>query len=472
MSGETAVLVYPHQLYSPHPAITAAPGAPVFLVEEPLLLRDVAIHPIKRHFHEQSMANWAASQEIPVSTVRAGELKHTGEVVPLLRSCGYRRFVVADPVDDWLERRLAAAAAAAGVELEWTDAPGFLLGRAAARTYAAEHPRMRMVDFYRMMRRSFDILIEPDGGPTGGSWSFDTENRRKIPRSLEPPPSMVGADPEPFPTSADGAMRWLDRFLETRLRQFGDYEDAVDDRDDQWFHSLLTPMLNVGLLTPETVLRRTREAAESARRAGDPVPLNSLEGFIRQVLGWREFMRVAYVAHGGTMRTRNFWNHSRPMPPAFYDGTTGLPPFDAVVHKARRLSWANHIERLMIAGNFMLLCEIDPDAVYRWFMELFVDAYDWVMVPNVYAMSQYADGGLITTKPYIGGSNYIRKMSNFGGGAWQEVWDGLYWRFVARHRAFFDANQRMRMMVRQLDRLEEERKKRIFSAAEDFLERL
>ena len=399
----------------------------------------------------------------------------------MLHSRGYRRIVAADPVDDWLERRLQSAAAAAGVELEWTDTPGFLLGHDAVRTYAAEHSRLRMADFYRTMRRSFDVLIEPDGGPTGGAWSFDPENRRKIPRSLKPPAPMVAEDrsggtadvvPEPFPSSADGAQRWLDRFLETRLRQFGDYEDAIDDRDDQWFHSLLTPMLNVGLLTPETVIHRTLEAAESARRDGDPVPLNSLEGFIRQVMGWREFMRLTYVAHGGTMRTRNYWNHTRPMPAAFYDGTTGLPPFDAVVHKVQRLSWAHHIERLMIAGNLMLLCEIDPDAVYRWFMELFVDAYDWVMVPNVYAMSQYADGGMITTKPYIGGSNYIRKMSNVKSGPWQDVWDGLYWRFIARHRSFFDGNQRMRMMVRQLDRLDEERKTRIFSAAEQFLEQL
>ena len=172
------------------------------------------------------------------------------------------------------------------------------------------------------------------------------------------------------------------------------------------------------------------------------------------------------------MRTTNFWNHTRPMPSAFYRGTTGLLPVDEVISKANRMGWAHHIERLMILGNVMLLCEVDPDAVYQWFMELFVDAYDWVMVPNVYGMSQYADGGLITTKPYISGSNYIRKMSNFSAGPWQETWDGLYWRFIDRHRDVFSGNPRLSLMPRRLDQLQSDRRQKIFRAADRFLDQL
>lgn len=185
----------------------------------------------------------------------------------------------------------------------------------------------------------------------------------------------------------------------------------------------------------------------------DRVPLNSLEGFIRQVIGWREYMRGVYRLTGRQQRCRNFWGHTHPMPRALYQGTTGIDPVDTVIRRVLRHAYCHHIERLMVLGNFMLLCEIHPDAVYRWFMELFIDAYDWVMVPNVYGMSQFADGGLSTTKPYISGSNYILKMSNFRKGAWCAVWDALYWRFIDLHRDFFAMNPRMSVMVKQCDRL-------------------
>src|SRR5690606_27559035 len=202
------------------------------------------------------------------------------------------------------------------------------------------------------------------------------------------------------------------------------------------------------------------------------IPLNSLEGFIRQIIGWREFIRGLYETVGRQQRTCNFWRFKRAIPESFYTGETGIEPVDTTVKKVLDTGYCHHIERLMILGNFMLLCEFDPDAVYQWFMELFIDAYDWVMVPNVYGMSQFADGGLMATKPYISSSNYILKMSHYKSAPWCEVWDGLYWRFIAKHQLAFIKNPRTSMMVKQLEKMDKQKKERLFNAADRFLNTL
>lgn len=470
-----AVIVYPHQLFDPHPACEAAPGAPVFLVEDPLFFSQYRFHPHKIAYHRATMAEYArllARRGLHVTHVPVSALETSGDVVSQVPP-GVRDLYLADPVDDWLASRLTRAAAQRTIRVHLLDSPSFLLTSHEAED---ESMPLRMADFYRRQRTQHAILIDDAGNPAGGTWSLDRENRKRIPRSLTPPPAspvpFASGEPLPLPVTHASAQRWLDDFLATRIDRFGDYEDAIDARDDRWFHSLLSPMLNVGLLTPHGVVAQTLASATERERAGNPIPLNALEGFIRQIIGWREFMRMAYVRRGRTMRTRNFWNHTRPMPESFYQGTTGLPPMDRLVEKTNRIAWAHHIERLMVAGNLMVLCEIDPDAVYRWFMELYIDAYDWVMVPNVYAMSQYADGGIITTKPYISGSNYLRKMSDSPAGEWTEIWDGLFWRFIGTHRDFFAGNPRLSMMVRQLDRMAPERATRLRARAEHFLERL
>jgi deoxyribodipyrimidine photolyase-related protein len=199
------------------------------------------------------------------------------------------------------------------------------------------------------------------------------------------------------------------------------------------------------------------------------IPLNSLEGFIRQIVGWREFIRAVYALKGREERTRNYWGFTRKIPPSFWNGTTGIAPFDSTVNKVLETGYCHHIERLMVLGNFMLLCEFDPDEVYRWFMELFIDAYDWVMVPNVYGMSQFADGGLMATKPYISGSNYLMKMSDYEKGEWQAIWDGLFWRFMHVHRDFFLQNPRLGMLVGTFDKMSTEKQELHLNHAEGFL---
>jgi deoxyribodipyrimidine photolyase-related protein len=206
--------------------------------------------------------------------------------------------------------------------------------------------------------------------------------------------------------------------------------------------------------------------------AAKNIPLNSLEGFIRQIVGWREFIRLVYEREGTKQRTTNYWKFKRKIPTSFWTGDTGIAPIDSTIKKVLKTGYAHHIERLMVLGNFMLLCEFDPDEVHKWFMEMFIDAYDWVMVPNVYGMTQFADGGLMTTKPYISGSNYLMKMSDYEKGSWQPIWDGLFWRFMHVHRRFFLQNPRIGMLVKTFDKMPEEKINAHLQIANNYLESL
>jgi deoxyribodipyrimidine photolyase-related protein len=223
-------------------------------------------------------------------------------------------------------------------------------------------------------------------------------------------------------------------------------------------------MLNIGLLDPQYVIDRVLYKA-----AHSEIPMNSLEGFIRQIIGWREFMRGIYHHPGNEIRNGNFWNFTRPLPQSFYDGSTGIPPIDRVIRQLLNDGYCHHIERLMVLGNFMILCRIKPDEVYRWFMEMFVDSYDWVMVPNVYGMSQFADGGTFTTKPYISGSNYILKMSDEPKGPWCPIWDALFWTFIGDYTPFFLKNPRLSMMARSWAKQTVEKQDSHRKIADDFL---
>ncbi|HMS54240.1 MAG TPA: cryptochrome/photolyase family protein [Fimbriimonadaceae bacterium] len=362
------------------------------------------------------------------------------------------------------------------------ESPSFLTGRDEWDRYKSEHPhRYHMADFYRLQRRRLGILLDENDKPLGGSWSFDKENRKPLPRSklvpalpLQSPdpklatlvndwfPSHVGNAEELWlPTERSAALEWLDDFIRNRLHEFGPYEDAISSHEDVLFHSALSPLLNCGLLTPKEVLDRVLVERE--------VPLASLEGFVRQMIGWREFIKGMDREYGESQQPKNPLGHYRRLTAAWWEGKTGLLPLDTVICRATRLGYCHHIERLMVLGSAMLLCDVDPNEAYRWFMEMFVDSSDWVMGPNVYGMSQYADGGFFATKPYVSGSAYLKRMSNFPGGDWCDIWDALYWRFVFKNRDLLSKNQRMRPILGNLDRDKEKIAQQI-RTAERFIE--
>jgi deoxyribodipyrimidine photolyase-related protein len=267
-----------------------------------------------------------------------------------------------------------------------------------------------------------------------------------------------------YPVTPKDAEKWLDDFLCQRFSKFGPYEDAICKDETFLFHSGLSPLLNSGLLLPQKVLDRTLKYAEQ-----NDVPMQSTEGFVRQIVGWREYVRAMYVLENDRLRNGNYFSLSGPIPKSFYTAATGIEPVDNVLRRVLEHAYCHHIERLMVLGTFLQLCEIAPEAVYCWFMEMFIDAYDWVMVPNVYGMSQFAAGAMMMTKPYLCGSNYILKMSNFSRGPWCAVWDGLFWRFLHRHRAQLEPIVRLRMMLRQLDKMPKAKLKQHLAVAERFL---
>ena len=390
--------------------------------------------------------------------------------------------------DKAMETRLVTFANARAIARTEIESPMFLVSRSEFADYASGRKQLRMAEFYKRVRRKLALLLDDDGTPMGGRWSFDEDNRKKLPRDVEPPAirpaprsahanNLVDVVARTFgehpgvaadfwwPTTREAAIEWLDAFVAERLERFGPYEDAMTTRSATVFHSAISPALNLGLVTPRQVIDRVMQAHNSGK-----LPLQSVEGFIRQVIGWREFIRGVYREHSESMDTSNFFDHRRKLAPSWYDGTTGIVPLDDTIKTALRLGWTHHIPRLMVAGNLMTLCEIHPEDAHRWFMEMYVDSSEWVMGPNVYGMGLFSDGGVFATKPYICGSNYLKKMSDYGSGAWCDIVDGLYWRFIDRHRDFFAGNPRLALMPRALDRQAPSRLETIFAAADEFLD--
>ena len=476
-------LIFPHQLFKNHPAV--ARGREIQLIEDPLFFGNdphwpAAMHCQKLMLHRASMKAYAAELEAD-----GHDVHYVESAEQLQLPAQTREIHLADPADDVLMRRVNRLAARHGARLVVHASPNFLSPPDFLAAHIGSKKKPFMAKFYEAQRKRMSLLLEPDGSPLGGKWSFDTENRAKLPKAHVPPPeprapanafTREAADyvtrkfPDNpgslkhfrWPVTRKDAETWLDRFIDERLENFGLYEDAISTGHATLYHSAITPALNIGLLDPQDVIDRVMA------RSGT-VPMNSLEGFVRQVIGWREFMHGIYRHRGTEIRNGNFWNFDRPLPRSFYDATTGIPPVDRVIRQLLDDGYCHHIERLMVLGNFMLLCRIRPDDVYRWFMEMFVDSYDWVMVPNVYGMSQFADGGTFTTKPYLSGSNYIMKMSDEPKGPWCQVWDGLFWTFIGDHSPFFLKNPRLSMMARSWEKMTPEKQEAHRSAADGFL---
>jgi deoxyribodipyrimidine photolyase-related protein len=483
----TATFIFPNQLFKDHPALKQ--GREVFLIEDDLFFTQYKFHKQKLVLHRASMKyyeNYLCSFGYHVNYIEASSTNSIKNTFEQLRLKDIQEVHLVETVDYLLERRLKRYASTSTISCVFYDSPNFLCTQEYLTGYFKDKKRYYLTEFYIAQRKRLNILTENEK-PVGDKWTFDTENRKKLPATVAVP-SLPNTNQNHFvadaidyvqtnfrdnygsleyfiyPTNHEDAEANLTAFLEQRFSNYGIYQDAIVKNNSFLFHSLLTPALNIGLLSPADIIDQTLAYA-----AKNNIPLNSLEGFVRQIIGWREFVRAVYVREGVKERTANHWEHTRKIPECFWTATTGIEPLDNVIQKVLTTGYCNHIERLMVMGNFMLLCEFDPNEVYQWFMELFIDAYDWVMVPNVYGMSQFADGGLMSTKPYISGSNYILKMSDFKKGTWCEVWDALYWCFIDKHKVEFNKNPRMNMMVRQLEKMDATRLSHLKEVKEHFL---
>lgn len=482
-------LLFPHQLFKDISFLKKA--SEVYLIEEYLFFRQYKFHKQKLVLHRASMKSYEIyllERGIKVNYIEStNKLSDCRVLIKDLRQRKTECIEYYDVCDNWLEKRLARTCTENHIQREEHPTPLFINTKQDLQTYFGSKQKYFHTDFYIQQRKNLKFLIDENGKPEGGKWSFDAENRLKYPKAKSSPKIKF---PEPdniykeaiqyvrhnyaknygnissefiYPYTHQQSENWLIEFLEKRFCEFGEYEDAIVDNNNVLHHSMLTPMLNIGLLLPLQIVNAT---IDYAKKHG--ISLNSTEGFIRQIIGWREFIRGVYIHKGTQERTTNYWNFSTNISASFYSATTGIEPVDTTIKKLLNTGYNHHIERLMILGNFMLLCEIHPDKVYQWFMEMYIDAYDWVMVPNVYGMSQFADGGMMATKPYISGSNYVLKMSNYKKGNWCAIWDALFWHFMNKHRNFFLSNPRLGMLVKTYDKMSLEKKRSIEVLFENF----
>jgi deoxyribodipyrimidine photolyase-related protein len=498
MHPKSIALIFPHQLFEKHPSVQK--GRLVYLVEESLYFNQYTFHKKKLVLHRASMKFYAhhlTAKGIEVNYIEAiNELCDVRKLVPFLAEQGVENIHYCDVADNWLEERLDSHCATYNIALAKYRTPNYLNSADDVADFFDGRKTYFQTDFYIAQRKQRNILLEANDKPIGGKWTYDSENRLKFPKNeivplLELPgenkyitdaqqwvdkhyPDNYGSTASPFgnlggfyPVTFADAEQWLEDFLKQRFQNFGIYEDAMVAHQSFLYHSVLTPALNIGLLNPQQVIDKALDFA-----AENNIPLNSLEGFIRQIMGWREFIHIVYEREGVRQRTKNYWGFTRKIPASFWKGETGIVPVDTVIKRVLLTGYSHHIERLMVMGNFMLLCEFNPHQVYQWFMEMYIDAYDWVMVPNTYGMTQFADGGLMMTKPYISGSNYLMKMGNWPKGDWQDTWDGLFWRFMHVHRNFFLQNPRLGMLIKTFDKMPKEKQAKHLNAAENFLKEL
>lgn len=440
--------LFPHQLFR---NVAPLVGKRVFLIEESLFFRQYAFHLQKIILHRASMKAYEA----------------------YLQNSGIDVVYVEDERELWT---------LANDSIELYDVVDFDLQKKLKQTFAnlTIHPNPNFLNvqksenllhtFYIKRRKELALFVDAQGKPEGGKWSLDAQNRKKIPKNTKLPTTLCFDNPfiqeaklyarkfetvgscEDFyyPTTFEEAKIVLHNFLHHKFASFGDYQDAIVHNEHFLFHSNISSALNIGLLDLHDVIEEVA--------AFKWVPFNAKEGFVRQIIGWREFMLCVYKERSVSLRNSNFFGFKNKMPKSILEAKSALLPLDSTIKKVLQSAYAHHIERLMVLGNLFVLLEIEPNEVYEYFMRHFIDAYDWVMVGNVYGMSGFSDGGTFTTKPYIASSNYILKMSDYPKGEWCEVVDALYWSFLERHGETFGTNPRMQMQLSLLEKMPKEKR--------------
>jgi deoxyribodipyrimidine photolyase-related protein len=455
-------VIFPHQLYSTYEHLPK--NEPIYLIEEPRYFTDFKFHKLKLAYHRATMKKYEHT------LTKKGYDIHYLEYHEI-PSHIYRTISCIEVGDFVLERKFK--------DPTLYPSPNFLIT-----TQELPHLQQKVFKgkyshtaFYHYQRTKLNILME-NHKPIG-KWSYDTDNRMPLPKSHSSVPITLckansytkeairyvehhfpknygSLDHFVYPIDSARSKKWLYDFLDKRLQHFGTYEDAVAEKDTFVYHSVLSPMMNIGLLTDHEVVHISYDYYLHHK-----IPIASFEGFIRQIIGWRNYMYTIYLLEEH-MPSTNQLHHKNPLPYSkLWECNTGIYPIDSILHKIVKYGYAHHIERLMYLGNFLLLCQIHPQEVYTIFMEWTIDAYDWVMVPNVFAMSQYATP-LLTTRPYFSSSNYMLKMSDYKRGEWCDIIDALYYRFIHTHQDVLRKNYSTANQVKLWNsKTEEEQKKRL-----------
>ena len=456
-------ILYPHQLFQ---NITQLKNKTVLLIEEPLFFTQYNFHLQKLVLHRATMKyyeEYLKSFDIDVVYF---------EDESYLEIYKNEEITIYDVADHWLLKKIQKNF----VNLTIIKSPNFLNPNDTNKFFHK---------YYINRRKELNLFIDENQKTFGGKWSFDGENRKKLPKNHELPftftysnrfineakeycekfDSIGKCEEFYYPITFDEAFANLNYFLQNKFENYGRYQDAIVKEKSFLYHSNISSSLNIGLLSVEDIVNSVVKY---------DVPYNSKEGFIRQIIGWREFMFTIYKSSHISLRTSNFFQFTRKMPAKLLNGATGILPLDDSIQKLKNTGYNHHIERLMILGNIFLLLEIKPNDVYEFFMANYIDAYDWVMVGNVYGMSGFSDGGSITTKPYISSSNYLLKMSNCykKSDSWCAIWDGLYWRFLDKYSHLFVNNHRMKMQLALLTKMDSIKLQNHKETAEAFIKSL
>ena len=486
---KSVFLILGNQLF-PHKHLRKYKDSTIFMCESFDLCTFQKHHKLKLILFLSSMRSYADELKKNKFKVNYIDLKkdfkisYEKKLENFIKKNKFEELISFEIEDKFFEKKIKTLCKKNKIKLTFIQSPMFLNSRDEFKNYLSKTKKPFMANFYKIARAKTDILME-NNKPKGGKWSFDEDNRKKLPKDIKIPEMITAKETKHtkalkqqintifknhpgqvdnfwLPTTYDDAVKWLDYFIIKKFNLFGDYEDAVDTNNNFLFHSVLSPMINLGLLTPDLIIERVRKVENK-------IKINSYEGYIRQIIGWREFIRGIYQNYDQQLEENNFFQHKNSLTKKWYDGTTGLDPLDHSIKNAQKYGYTHHIERLMVLCNIMNLCEIKPNEVYNWFMEMFVDSSDWVMSPNVYGMGLFSDGGIFSTKPYICGSSYFMKMMNFKRGNWNDIMDGLYWRFINKNRKFFQSNPRLNMMVNIYDKMNTERKNHIIKKANQFI---
>ena len=486
---KSVFLILGNQLF-PHKHLIKYKDSTIFMCESFDLCTFQKHHKLKLILFLSSMRSYADELKKNKFKVNYIDLKkdfkisYEKKLENFIKKNKFEELISFEIEDKFFEKKISTLCKKNKIKLTFIQSPMFLNSRDEFKNYLSKTKKPFMANFYKIARAKIDILME-NNKPKGGKWSFDEDNRKKLPKDIKIPEMITAKETKHtkvlkqeinkifknhpgqvdnfwLPTTYDDAVKWLDYFIIKKFNLFGDYEDAVDTNNNFLFHSVLSPMINLGLLTPDLIIERVRKVENK-------IKINSYEGYIRQIIGWREFIRGIYQNYDQQLEENNFFQHKNSLTKKWYDGTTGLDPLDHSIKNAQKYGYTHHIERLMVLCNIMNLCEIKPNEVYNWFMEMFVDSSDWVMSPNVYGMGLFSDGGIFSTKPYICGSSYFMKMMNFKKGNWNDIMDGLYWRFINKNRKFFQSNPRLNMMVNIYDKMNTERKNHIIKKANQFI---
>ena len=459
-------------------------------------------HPKKIAFLFAAMRKFAAQlrgEGWQVCYTRLDDAENAGSIVgELLRRAGGLGAdeVIATEPGEW---RLIDKLRHAPLKVHLLEDDRFLASHAEFERWAKGRKQLRMEYFYRDMRRKTGLLMEGDS-PAGGKWNYDHDNRKPAPDAVtHAGPMQFTPDdtvrevldlvetrfgdnfgtlrPFHFATDRGQARRALSHFIDSALPAFGDYQDAMLDENRFLYHAVISPYLNAGLLEPLEVCRAAAQAWQTGK-----APLNAVEGFIRQIIGWREYVRGIYFLEGRDYASRNALGHDRDLPAFYWGAPTRMRCIARTVEQTRDEAYAHHIQRLMVTGNFALLAGCDPAQVHEWYLAVYADAYEWVEAPNTLGMSLFADGGIIASKPYVSSGAYINRMSNYCKSCAYAVsartgetacpFNLLYWHFLDRHRARFAQNPRMANMYRTWDRMSEARRATVLRDARDVLDRL